>query len=521
MTDTAENTRRLAKNTILLYLRSLFSLFVSLYSSRLILDALGFDDAGIYNVVGSFASMFWLASGSMSAAISRFITVEQGRGDQERINRMFSMSLNIMAALTVVAVLASLLIGPWYLHGKTTIPPDRMDAAMVVFYLSIVTVISGFLIVPFNATIIAREKMGIFAFIGVAEAIIRLLLALFLAFGTYSMDRLILYAALTTVGTLGVQVYCIIYCVKSFPECRIRPVFDKAVFKDMFSFTGWTFMGTLATSFSGQGVNLVVNRFFSVAMNTARGQAGTIENVVSILVKNFTMALGPQITKAYARGETGYFKSLVFMGTKFCFFIMLFFALPIILETDFLLNLWLVEVPPYTSSFVKLTMGLCLLGMLDGIFGKAQSATGKVRSMQIAWSFILFLNFPLSYLLLKAGAPPEATYVIAILLVIPRIISILVITHKSVGFSFREVVTRVYGVIFLATAAAVVLPTILCLTLPYGWKRFLIVGTASVICTALSSFFIGCTKEEQGRIKGFAKDYIQRHFPTRQSTQNE
>ena len=521
MTDKTENTRRLAKNTILLYLRSLFSLFVSLYSSRLILDALGFDDAGIYNVVGSFASMFWLASGSMSAAISRFITVEQGLGDRERINRMFSMSLNIMASLTLVVVIASLLIGPWYIQGKTTIPPERMDAAMVVFYLSIVSVISGFLIVPFNSTIIAHERMGVFAFIGVAEAIIRLLLALFLSFGTYSMDRLILYAALTLAGTLSIQLFCIIYCIKSFPECRFRPVFDKAVFKDMFSYTGWTFMGTVATSFSGQGVNLVVNRFFTVAMNTARGQAATVENVVAILVKNFTTALSPQITKAYARGETEYFKSLVFMGTKFCFFIMLFFALPIILETDFLLNLWLVEVPPYTSSFVKLTMVICLLGMLDGIFGKAQEATGKIRNLQIAWSIILFLNFPISYLLLKSGAPPEITYVIAILLVVPRIISILVITHHSVGFSFREVMTRVYGVIFLATAVAAALPVAICFMMPDGWSRFLIVGTCCVLCTALSAYYIGCTKTEQDRIKGFARDYFRRHFASRQSKSQE
>lgn len=510
MLDKTENTRRLAKNTILLYLRSLFSLFVSLYSSRLILQALGVEDYGIYNAVGGFASMFWLVSGSISSAISRFITIEQGRKDQEKLNLVFSMSLNIMAILGVIVVLAALAFGPWFIHNKMTVPPDRMSAAINVFYLSIVTVVSGFLIVPFNGAIIAHEKMGAYALVSVMEAVLRLLLGLFLVYGTYSADTLNLYAVLCTISTLLIQSFATTFCVKHFQECRFRPLFDKKVFGEMASFASWTFIGSISQTFSGQGVNVVVNMFFGPLLNAARGIAATIENVVSLLVKNFTIALSPQITKSYAAGELDYMKSLVYMGTKFSTYIMYFFVLPLTLEAEFVLNIWLVEVPEYAVIFVRLTMINCMTGMLDGIFGYAQNATGKVRNYQLIRSIIVFLNFPLTYLLLKLGAGATSAYIVSIGLAIPRIISILMITHRSLQFSYWEVFKRIYVGVILSISVSMILPTLIHFTMPSGWPRFLAVGFVSVICSLSACFFIGCTKQERQYVLQLVRSFLKK-----------
>lgn len=474
------------------------------------------EDYGIYNAVGGFASMFWLVSGSISSAISRFITIEQGRKDQEKLNLVFSMSLNIMAILGVVVVLAALAFGPWFIHNKMIVPPDRMSAAVNVFYLSIVTVVSGFLIVPFNGAIIAHEKMGAYALVSVLEAILRLLLALFLVYGVYSADTLNLYAVLCTVSTLIIQAFATVFCVRHFQECRFRPVFDKTVFGEMASFASWTFIGSVSQTFCGQGVNVIINMFFGPLLNAARGVAATIENVVSLLVKNFTIALSPQITKAYAAKEYDYMKSLVYMGTKFSTYIMYFFVLPLTLEAEFVLNLWLVEVPEYATAFVRLTMVNCMAGMLDGIFGYAQNATGKIRNYQLIRSIIIFLNFPLTYLLLKLGAGATSAYVVSIALAVPRIVSILVITHRSLQFSYWEIFKRIYLGVILSISTSIIIPTLIHLTMPSGWLRFLAVGFTSVICSVSACFFLGCSKSEQQHAIQFVRSFLKKTpFATR------
>ena len=312
MVDKQENTKRLAKNTILLTLRSVFNLFCSLYSSRLILQALGVEDYGIYNAVGGFVSMFWLVTGSLSTAIGRFITVELGRGDKEQLKKVFSMSLNIMLCFGIVVLLLTESFGMWFLHNKMTIPAGREVAAFWVFQISVITIISSFAVVPFNAEIISHERMGIYAYTGIAETLLRLFLALFLVYGSYRMDTLILYAIAIMLTTLGIHAFAITYSCINFSECRFRPFFDKKMFKEMFGYANWHFIEKISTTFSGQGVNMAINVFLGPIINSARGLAGTVDSVLSIFVKNFTMALTPQITKSYAAGEWDYMKMLTF-----------------------------------------------------------------------------------------------------------------------------------------------------------------------------------------------------------------
>lgn len=510
MDNKTENTKRLAKNTALLYVRSLFNLFVALYSSRLVLQALGVDDYGIYNAVGGFVSMFWLVTGSLSSAISRFLTFELGRNDQEKINKVFSLSLNILLVMTAIVLVLAESFGIWFLQHKMVIPEGREVAALWVFRISVLTVISGILVVPFNADIIAHEKMGLYAYLGIGETVIKLLIAVFLVYGTYGMDRLILYALLWGIATLIMQGIAAIYCRKHFSESRFRWFFDKSLFKELFSYAGWSFVGTISGTFSGQGVNVMLNTMFGPVINTARGLAGTVGNTIAIFVNNFSTAIKPQITKAYAAGELDYMKFLVYRGCKFSFFIMFFFVLPMWLEAVFVLDLWLVEYPDHTVNFIRISLITSTLNILYLFFTMAQQATGDIKVYQLVLSVLSFMIFPLSYLFLKLGAVPEVVYYISFVVASCITAWTLYVVHKSLGFSIRDILKNVYSYLLLTVIAAIPIPLILHLLLPYGWTRFLIVGTACVICSVLSMYILGCNQGEREYLLNAAKNYLKR-----------
>ena len=510
MIDKQANTRRLAKNTILLTLRSVFNLFCSLYSSRLILQALGVEDYGIYNAVGGFVSMFWLVTGSLSTAIGRFITVELGRGNKEQLKKVFSMSLNIMLCFGIIVLLLTETFGMWFLQNKMTIPPGRETAAFWVFQFSVVTIVSGFAIVPFKAEIISHEEMGIYAYTGIGETVVRLLLALFLVYGSYRMDTLIVYAIAVMLTTLSIHAFVITYSCIRFSECRFRPFFDKRMFKDMFSYANWHFIENISTTFSGQGVNMAINVFLGPLINSARGLAGTVDNVLSIFVKNFTMALTPQITKSYASGDWEYMKMLTFRGAKFSFFIMLFLSLPLFLEAEFALGVWLVEVPDHTVSFVRLSILFSQLGIIDGVFRRPQNATSNIRNYKIAISIVAFLNFPLAYLVLKLGWAPEWIYIIALVLSFPRIYIIQRTVSKTFHYSLREVVDGLYLKMFLVVLCSAIIPVLIHQSIDLGWWRFLAVGSSCVICVTASVMAIGCNQSERIYILENAKKFIER-----------
>lgn len=497
MQNASENTRRLAKNTILLSLRSLFNLFCSLYSSRLFLQALGVEDYGIYNAVAGFVSMFWLVTGSLSSAVGRFITVELGRGDRDRLNKVFSMSLIIMACFGLLVLILTESFGLWFLQNKMTITPGREKAALWVFQISVISIMTSIAIVPFGAEIIAHEKMGLYAYTGIAETLFRLLLAIFLVYGVYSADSLILYAAGLLFATLSIQIYIFSYCCRHFQECRARFFFKWQMFKEMFSYAGWNFVEQISQTFSGQGVNMAINVFLGPVLNSARGLAGTVENVVTVFVRNFTMALSPQITKSYAAGKIEYMKMLAFRGAKFSYFILLFLALPLFLEADFALSFWLAEVPPHTVNFVRISLLLSQLNIIDGIFRMMQDATQNIKCYKIPISIIVFCAFPLSYLCLKLGMAPEWIYIIMLILAIPRIFIIQKIVAKTYSYSLREKVWPLYLHLALVTLCAAIIPVAAHFLIPYGWGRTLTVGIISLLSTATAAFFFGCNFSEK------------------------
>lgn len=510
MADHSANNRRIAKNTLMLYVRMLFGMLVSLYTSRVLLNALGVEDYGVYGAVGGFVSMFSLISASLSSSVSRFLTFELGTGNKEKLSRVFSTSILIQIALSLIVILLSETVGIWFLHHKMTIPPDRMHAAEIVFQASIVSFIFGLLAVPFSASIISHERMGVFAFFGIFEIIARLFIVLFIAYSSWVTDRLIVYSILVMCLGLTMQGIYLYYCRRSFEECRITFTFDRKIFKEMSSFGSWVFIGCTAGLLKDQGVNLLYNLFVGPVLNAARGIANSVNTAVTSFASNFMTALNPQITKLYAAGDLEYTHSLVERGSRFSFYIILFFAVPILLETEFILGIWLGKFPEHSIDFVRLVLMMSLISTLSNTLINLQTATGKIRNYQIVVGGILLLNFPLSYLCLKLGMQPEATYIVAIIVDVACLFARLLFLRKMAGLSMSHFIRYVLVNVTMVTVVAVILPFLLHISMPFGWQRFLTVGFVSVVTVLLSVLYIGCTADERYFIIGKVRTIIDR-----------
>ena len=486
-------TRRIAKNTVLLYVRSLISLFISLWTSRLVLKGLGVEDYGIYGVVGSFVSMFSIVTGSLNGAISRFLNFAMGKGDKKELSNTFSLSLNIMFILAVIVILLTETFGLWFLHNKMNITPGRETAAFWCFQFSVLASVSSFLVVSFTASIIAHEKMGVFAYIDVGEVVLKFFIALLLTFSLGNTDKLVLYAALLLFVTLTKQMISRIYAMKHFEECRIRWFWDKK----KFIFAGWSFLGKTSGTFSGQGVNMVVNVVFGPAVNAARQLSWTVNHSVSIFVNNFTMALNPQITQSYASGDHGYMKQLLFRGTKFTYFIMWMIVLPLILETEFIVGLWLGDYPEHTINFIRLTLILNTVNVFHVVLAMGIRATGKIMWYQLLFSGLEFILFGVVYVLLHHGFPPEWTYICAIFIACAKVIVMWFLSRWQLGTSTKEFILSIMLRSFLVSLVSVILPLAFYFNMPIGWIRFLVVGFTCVFSSTISILFIGCSSAER------------------------
>ena len=407
--DNIHNSGRIAKNTLVLYIRMIFLMFISIYTSRIVLNALGVEDYGIYNVVGGVVSMFTILSGSMSAAISRFITFELGRSsDLERLRTVFSTSVTVQVIIAVLVVLLAEGVGVWFINNRMNIDPERLNAANWVFQLSLLSFAVNLLSIPYNASIIAHEKMSAFAYISIFEGVAKLSVAFLTASSPF--DRLIFYAMLTCVVAVIVRILYSVYCRKYFDEVRFRFCFDKGLFREMFSFAGWNFIGNGLYIVNTQGINVLSNIFFGVTVNAARGVVGQVEHAVNQFVNNFTTAINPQITKSYAAGDKEYMYALVCKGAKYSYFMMLAFAVPVILEAETLLEVWLKNVPEYAAVFLRYATVCSMTTVLSNTLVTAMFATGDIRRYQIIVGAVGLMVFPLSWVFFKAGFEPQVAY---------------------------------------------------------------------------------------------------------------
>ena len=494
--QTSDNNKRIAKNTLLLYFRMLFMMAVSLFTSRVVLNTLGVEDYGIYNVVGGIVTMFSVLSGSLSSSISRFITFELGKGNIERLKTIFSTGVNIQLGMSVLIIIIAEAVGIWFLNTKMNIPTDRMVAANWVFQCAILTFVLNLLSVPYNAAIIAHEKMSAFAYISVVEVSLKLIIVYMLMISPF--DRLETYAVLLLLVGAVIRFIYGYYCKRHFEECTYHFVFDKPVLKEMTGFAGWNFLGNGAYMLNTQGVNILMNLYFGVAVNAARGIATQVDAALKQFVNNFTTAVNPQITKSYAQGDLDYMHKLVCRSAKFSAFLMMFFAVPIILETNTILTIWLKTVPDYAVIFLQ---WIIISSFMDTVLANSlvtsMFATGKIKRYQIIVTTVGCLVFPLSWIAFKLGFEPQVGYIlyfiIYTILLFVRLYLLKDMVKLPVMMYIREVLYKLAPIIVVGFA----IPGILILTMDAGWLRLILVCLLSVLVTAASEYFIGLSNKEK------------------------
>lgn len=490
-------TKRIAKNTVLLYLRSLISLFISLYTSRLVLKGLGVDDYGIYGVVGGFVSMFSVVASSLRGAISRFINIAIGQGDLTEKKNTFSLSLTIMVVLSLIVVLLTETIGLWFLHNRMNISPERLPAAFWCFQFSVLSAVSSFLVISFTSSIIAHEKMGVFAYIDVGEVVLKFFIALLITFLPGSTDKLVLYAALLLTITLAKQMISRIYAMKHFEECRIKLYWEKKKFIEMFSYAGWSYLGKTSESFADQGVNMVINYVFGPAVNAARALGITVIHSMQIFVNNFTMAIWPQVAQSYAAKDYSYMKQLLFRGAKFSFFIMWLIVLPLFLEAEFIVGLWLGNYPDHTINFIRIALICNIISTFQIVLSMGIKATGRIQRMQISFSVLGFFVFFASYVLLHHGFEPEWAYYVLLFSATLKVFVVWWLSHKQIGVSTHEFIKLVVVPACVVIVVSSCAPVTIRFLLPYGWIRFLIVLLVSFASCAISILYLGCSHSER------------------------
>ena len=506
MSANTNNSKRIAKNTIFLYIRMLFSMVVALYTSRVVLNALGVEDYGLYGVVGGIVVFFNVISGSLNAAISRFITFELGKEELERLNKVFCTAVNIQLLMSVLFVVLAEIVGVWFLNNHLNVPEGRLSAAHWVLQSSIISFAVGLLSVPYNSTIIAHERMDAYAYISILSTFLNLGVALVIDYIIF--DKLIFYAfAILGINVIMQFIYAF-YCRTHFPETRWRLVKDKVLLKEMTSFAGWNFLGASSGVLMGQGVNMLMNVFFGVAVNAARGIAGQVDNAINMLVNNFTVALNPQITKSYASGDLKYMHDLVCKGAKYSFFIMLLPSLPILLETETILQVWLKQVPEMTVVFLRLTILISLNSVLSQTLIASMLANGHIKKYQIVVGGLNMLIFPLSYVAFKLGLPSYASYVINFFIFFIELIARLVLLKEMVSLSISKYLNQVLLRITYVSVLSIPIPIFFCLFMPSGIIRLLISILLCLICTAISIYYFGLEDLEQKWIKKAINKYI-------------
>lgn len=510
--QTPDNNKRIAKNTLLLYFRMLFMMVVSLYTSRVILNALGVEDFGIYNVVGGVVAMFTVISGSLSAAISRFITYELGKGDQSKLNRIFSASVTIQLLLSLIIVVFIESVGVWFLNAKMTIPEDRMAAANWVLQFSIITFVINLISVPYNAAIIAHEKMSAFAYISILEAVCKLAIAFLIIVSP--IDKLIFYAILMCAVSIIVRLTYGHYCKKHFAECNYHFHWDKEILKKMFGFAGWNFIGASSAVLRDQGVNIVINIFCGPAVNAARGISSQVNSAIMGFVNNFTTALNPQITKSYASGDHKYMMTLIFQGARLSFYILLLLSLPVILNAHYILKLWLSNVPEHTELFVQLIL-ICAMGeSLSNTMVTAMLATGNIRNYQIVVGGLQMMNLPISYICLRLGFMPESVLIVAIVVSQCCLAARLYMLRGMIGLSSIQYMKKVYLNVIVVTLLSLAVPVLLSKYMEETFFSFVVLSLVSIVCTLIVEFYVGCNGKERefvvDKVKGLKNKILKK-----------
>lgn len=495
MLTNSTNKKRIAKNTFMLYIRMLFLMIVNLYTSRVILQALGVEDYGVYNAIAGFIAMFSMVSSAIAGAISRFITFVLGQGDKDKLKKVFSTAIIIQLTLAAIVVVLVEAVGVWFLNTHMTIPDGREVAANWVLQFALVTFVLNLWSTPYNAALIAHEKMAAFAYIGIFEGVANLIIAFMVMCSPF--DRLIVYGALICLIALITRMIYNGYCKKHFDECIFKWTFDYKLFREMFSFAGWNFIGSISGLLRDQGINILFNVFCGPIINAARGLAIQVQTAVFKFSSNFYVAVQPQITKSYASDNVDESHDLVLRGSRFAFLLLTALIVPLITETDFILQLWLKEVPAHTTAFVQIILLCTLIDSLSTPLIYLMLATGNIKRYQIVVGLFNFINFPVAWIILYCGGSPELAQLSIIFFSLGALILRLSMLRPLTHFPVRDfMVSTVSRCLFIVTICFIVSLTI-SQKMDNGLSRFILNFSVTELTLGILLLTIGLNTGEK------------------------
>ena len=503
------DNKRIAKNTIFLYIRMMVVMLVSLYTSRVILYTLGASDYGIYNVVGGIVTIVSFLNSALGGSTSRFLTFALGEKKLNKQKSTFGACLNLHIGVALLVLILGETIGLWFFYEKMVIPEDRMVAAFWVYQFSILTTMVSFTQVPYNASLIAHEEMSIYAYVGLYEALSRLVIAYLITISP--IDNLIFYGLLLLINTVAVQLFYRWYAIKHYVECRFSIVKDKTLYKKLLNYSGWDLFGNLALVCQGEGVNLLLNVFFGPIVNAARVIAFQIQGAVTQFVSNFMTAVRPQVIKNYAEGNINIMYTMTFYAAKFSYILMLALVVPIICEIRFILSIWLGNaVPDETALFAVIVLITYTWRTFHIAALMPYHAIGKIKTGNITIGSLMIATLPIGYVLFKLGCPAYSIFLAIFAIEIVSVFAMYWLIHRYEYFPYWYVFTKILIPCGLVTLCTIILPTAITVLMSDGWGRLFTVGFSTEISLALSALYIGLNKEERTKFFSFVQHKLKR-----------
>lgn len=468
----------------MLYFRFIILLVISLFTSRIVLKTLGFSDFGLYNVVGGFVSLLSFLNNYASQATSRFLTYELGNGNAKKLKDTFSGALFLHICIAIVILLAGETIGLWYVENKLNIEEERRAMAVFVYELSLITACMGFIQTPFNASVTSHEDMKVYAYISIFDVIAKLLIVYLLL--AVDKDKLQVYSVFLFCVSLLTSLFYVAYCMRKYPECGFRLKCNKGLYKKMFNYIGWNSIGSVAFAMNNQGITILLNSFFGTVVNAARGVAGSLSNIVGQFVFNFQTAMRPQIIKTYANGEIKEMEKMILYCSRYSSYLCMIFGIPLFIEADTILRLWLGDVPPYAATFVRITMMQIMIQAIDFPVGYGINAVGKMKLPNITSSLVYLLVVPISYIAMKMGANPVIAYVVSAICFPLALLFDVWILQVYIGFDVKKFYSTVVAKLLLFVVSSSIIPMTFHIMMSSDFQRLSVVTIMSLLC----SFFI-------------------------------
>ncbi|TGX82344.1 hypothetical protein E5358_07300 [Palleniella muris] len=498
MSITSDNNKRIAKNTLYLYLRMSVTLLIGLFTSRVTLNALGVHDYGLLSVVGGVVSLMSYANSLLYLGTSRFLTIALGKGDEKELKNTFSACFTLHLVIAGIVLLVGETVGLWFVNNKLVVDSDRMFAANVVYQLSLFYSCISVIQSPYSASVVSHERMSAFAYMSIFDVVAKLFVVILLLY--VATDKLILYQSLYfLIGLLSVVIYRN-YCNRNFSECNMRLYYNKALYKDLWKYIGWNSLGMSAYMLNAQGVTVLLNLFFDTAVNAARGIALTVCDKVYAFMNGFQTAVIPQIMKCRAQENFSEMNRLILNSAKYSTYLLLLVGMPIMIETDYVIQLWLGQVPEYVVPFIHLTLFQMMLGAIDSPVNKGIHAFGEVKLLNMTASLVNLSILPIIYVCLHFGASPVSAYIVAACIFPLTLVIDILLLRKYTGFSIRSLIYEAFAKLMLIILISVVIPLLLCQSMERGFLRFVVVTLTSVLFTSICIYNIGLSKTMRQKV---------------------